>query len=127
VPIALIILICSANSDYQTLFNAAWNKTMLFSASDFVGLVHTFMPGRAEIFLQGLFVKASIPIFDAASLVIAFFLANCSLIMSLAAGTVQEPIRGLLRVERMPLLFLLMFGALITIAVSLIDADANND
>lgn len=127
VPVALILLICSANSDYRLLFNEAWNYTAIFSASDLIGLIHILMPSEAEVFLQSLFVKASIPIFDAFSLVIALFLANCSLIMSLTSGTIQEPIRGLLKVERMPLMFLLMFGALIMIATPIINAIFSDD
>jgi hypothetical protein len=127
VVIAVVFLVCSTDLDYQSLVNEAWNSTMPFQTDNLVGVFHTFMPLRIETLLQSLFVNPSLPIFDVASVVIAFFLANCSLVMSLISGTTKEPLSALFRLERLPMMFLLVFGALLVIVVPIIDSIAGDD
>jgi hypothetical protein len=124
----LALLVCSANEEYRAVVNASWAGTSpVFAGADIVGAVYAFMPGSAEALLQALFVKASLPIFDSALLVVTLFLANCSLLMGLLSGVTVEPLRQLFTRERMPPLFHLMFGLLVGVAVVAINSIASED
>jgi hypothetical protein len=124
----LALLVCSTNNEYRAVVNASWAGTSpVFADADVVAAVYAFMPRSAEVLLQGLFMKASLPIFDSALLVATLFLANCSLLMGLLSGVTVEPLRRLFSRERMPPLFNLMFGLLVACAVAALDAAANQD
>jgi hypothetical protein len=124
----LALLICSTNDEYRAVVNASWAGTSpIFADADVVAAVYAFMPRSAEALLQGLFTKASLPIFDTALLVATLLLANCSLLMGLLSGVTVEPLRRLFSRERMPPLFNLMFGLLVACAVIALDATANQD
>lgn len=124
----LTLLVCSANGDYRAIVNAAWAGTSpVFADVDIVAAVYTLMPGSAEALLQSLFVKASVPIFDSALIVVTLLLANCSLLMGLVSGASVEPLRRLLTFDRMPAVFKLMFGVFVAFIAVAADSVANQD
>lgn len=124
----LTLLVCSANEDYRAVANAAWaGTTPVFAGADVVAAMFAFMPGSAEALLRSLFVRASVPIFDSALLVVTLFLANCSLMMGLLSGVAIEPLRRLFTVERMPALLKLVGGALVAVIVVTADSAADQD
>lgn len=124
----LALLVCSANGDYRAVVNAAWaNTSPFFAGADMVGAVYALMPASEEAILQALLAKASPPIFDSALIVITLFLANCSLLMGLLSGVTVEPLRRLFALERTPVLFKLMFGVLVAVAVVAIDSQVSQD
>jgi hypothetical protein len=124
----LALLVCSANDQYHAAINAAWAGTSpMFANADIVWVVYALMPKSAEILLQGLFMKASLPIFDAALLVVTLFLANCSLLMGLLSGFTVDPLRQLFTRERMPVLFHLMFGVCFAFMIIAINSAASED
>lgn len=124
----LTLLVCSANGDYRAVVNAAWaNTSPVFAGADVVGTVYALMPASEEAILQALLAKASPPIFDTALIVITLFLANCSLLMGLLSGMTVEPLRRLFALERTPVLFKLMFGVLVAVAVVAIDSQVSQD
>jgi hypothetical protein len=128
VVMALILLVCSANSDYRAILNASWSSTFpALGSMDVPGVVNALMPHSAETLLQTLFAKASIPIFDAASLFTLLFLANCSLLMGLITGVDIKPMRALANPARMPVLFRLLFGLVIGFAAMAVDSISNGD
>jgi hypothetical protein len=128
VVMALMLLVCSANGDYRAILNASWSSTFpALGNIDVPGVVNALMPHSAETLLQTLFAKASIPIFDAASLLTLLFLANCSLLMGLVSGIDIKPIRALVNPSRMPVLFRLLFGLVIGFAAMAVDSLSNED
>lgn len=125
---AVMFLVCSANSDYRAVINASWSSTVpILSEMDIVGAVSILMPHTAETLLQSLFAKAAMPIFDAGSLILVLFLANCSLLMGLLSGVSVEPMRGLFNKDRMPPLFKLVFGIFVALTVNLVDSVISQD
>lgn len=128
VVMALLLVVCSANGDYRAIVNASWASTFpALGNIDVPGVVNALMPHSAETLLQTLFAKASIPIFDAASLFTLLFFANCSLLMGIISGVVIKPVRSLVNAARMPVLFRLLFGVFIGFAVMTIDSISNQD
>lgn len=124
----LTLLVCSANEDYRAVVNAAWAGTSpIFTDSDIIEAVFTFIPASADALLRSLFVKASVPIFDSAVLVVTLFVANCSLLMGLLSGVTVEPLRRLFTFERMPALFKLVFGVFAAAITVVADSVANPD
>jgi hypothetical protein len=124
----LTLLICSANEDYRAVVNAAWAVTSpVFADADIVAAVYALMPGSAEVFLRSLFVKASVPIFDSTVLVATLFVANCSLLMGLLSGATVEPLRRLFTLDRMPVLFKLVFGVFMAAVIVAADSVINPD
>ncbi|HXD30144.1 MAG TPA: hypothetical protein VN643_03450 [Pyrinomonadaceae bacterium] len=124
----LALLVCSANPTFRSLVNISWSDTSPILASmDLSAAVYGLMPARAELLLQAAFAKASIPIFDLASLLVAVLLANCSLITGLVSGVTVEPLRELIRKDRLPPLGKLLFGFVIMCAVGLISSLASED
>jgi hypothetical protein len=124
----LMLLVCSANAEYRAVVNAAWASTSPFFASaDIPGAVYALMPASQEVLLQTLFVKASPPIFDSALIAITLFVANCSLLMGLFSGVSVDPIQRLFTLERMPVLFKLMFGVVVAFALITLDSYASQD
>lgn len=124
----LTLLVCSANVDYRGVVNAAWAGTSpIFADADVVAVVYALMPGSAEALLQSFFTKASVPIFDAALIVVTLFLANCSLLMGLLSGATVEPLRRLFTVDRMPAMCRVMFGVFMAFIVVATDSGVNQD
>ncbi len=124
----LSLLVCSANDEYRAVINGAWAATSLILIDlDIVRATYALMPGSAETLLQGLFTKASPPIFDLAMLVVTLFLANCSLLMGLLSGITVEPLRQLFTRERMPLLARVLFGIVVGVTIAAVDSIANQD
>jgi hypothetical protein len=124
----LALLVCSANPTFRSLVNSSWSDTSPFlSSMDLSAAVYSLMPARAEILLQSAFAKASIPIFDLACLVAALLLANCSLATALVSGVTVEPLRELIRQDRLPPLGKLLFGFVIMCGVVLVSALASDD
>jgi hypothetical protein len=124
----LSLLVCSTNDDFRAIVNASWAGTSsLFARSDVVGAVYAFMPASAEALLRGLFVKASLPIFDSALLVVTLFLANCSLLMGLLSGVTIVPLKQLIARDRLPPLFNLVFALLVGVAIVAINSAASED
>lgn len=122
------LLVCSTNDDYRAIVNASWAGTSSVSTTaDIVGAVYAFMPASAEALLKGLFVKAALPIFDSALLVVTLFLANCSLLMGLLSGITIVPLKQLVARDRLPPLFNLMFGLLVGVAIVAINSAASQD
>lgn len=127
VAIALILLICSVNSEYQVLLTEAWNASTPFFIVNPAVSFHALMYGEAKVLLQSLFIKSSLPIFDAVSLVIAFFIANCSVFMGLVSGSVKQPLKDLFKKERVPALLRVMASALAVITISILGAVSSED
>jgi hypothetical protein len=124
----LVLLVCSANPTFRSLVNVSWSDTSpIFSSMDLSAAVYSLMPARAEILLQAAFAKASIPIFDLASLLAAVLLANCSLITGLISGVTVEPMSELINKDRLPPLGKLLFGLVIMCAAGLIGSLASED
>lgn len=124
----LAFLVCSANPHFRSLVNVSWSDTSPFlSSMDLSAAVYSLMPARAEILLQAAFAKASIPIFDLASLLAALLLTNCSLITGLVSGVTVEPLRELIRRDRLPPLGKLLFGFVIMFGVVLVGSLTSED
>jgi hypothetical protein len=124
----LALLVCSANPTFRSLVNVCWSDTSpILSSMDLSAAVYALMPARAEILLQSAFAKASIPMFDLASLLAAILLANCSLITGLVSGVTIEPLRQLMSRERLPPLGKLLFGFVIMCGVVLISSIGSDD
>ena len=94
---------------------------------DLSAAVYSLMPAQAEALLQSAFAKASIPMFDLASLLAALLLANCSLITGLVSGVTVEPLRQLISRDRLPPLGKLLFGFVIMFAVVLASSIGGED
>jgi hypothetical protein len=121
--LGMILLVCLSNPDFRSLVNVVWVDTSpVFSGMDLTATVYALMPAKAESLLHTAFSKASIPVFDTACLLIALLVANCSLATSLVAGVTIEPLRQLLRADRLPILGRLLFGVLIMVAVGLVSS-----
>jgi len=124
----LVLLVCSSNPNFRSLVNTCWGETSpVFSSMDVSAAVYSLMPGRVESLLQSVFSRASIPIFDLTSLVATLLVANCSLATSLVAGVTIEPLRQLLRRDRLPPLGKVLFGFFIMVAVTVAGSLAGED
>lgn len=124
--IALILLVCSSIPNYHALTKLGWSETaLIWTQVDVIGFVHGLVPQSTLAFLQSLLSRSSIPIFDAATIVVVLFLMNCSLLMSLMSGMVINPLKGLLTVERMPVLVKIAGGAVIAYLLVAIDSESN--
>jgi len=124
----LALLVCSANPTFRSLVNVSWSDTSpILSSMDLSATVYSLMPAQAEALLQSAFAKASIPMFDLASLFAALLLANCSLITGLVSGVTVEPLRQLIRRDRLPPLGKLLFGFVIMFAVVLASSIGGED
>lgn len=110
----LALLVCSANPTFRSLVNTTWADTSPFlSSMDLSAAVYSLMPARAEILLQYAVAKASLPIFDLVCLLAALLLANASIMTGLVSGVTVEPLRELIRRNRLPLMGKLLFGFVI--------------
>lgn len=126
--LGLALLVCLSNPNFRSLVNVSWSDASpLLSSLDLSAAVYSLMPAKAEGLLQAAFSKASIPIFDLASLVATLLLVNSSLITSLVAGVTVEPLRELLRRERLPPLGKLLFGFVLMFAVAVVASVAGED
>lgn len=126
--LGLVLLVCSSNPNFRSLVNTCWGETSpLFPSMDLGAAVYSLMPGKVESLLQSVFSRASIPIFDLASLLATLLLANCSLATSLVSGVTVEPLRQLLRHDRLPPLGKVLFGFFIMVAVAAASSLAGED
>lgn len=124
----LALLVCSANPTFRSLVNSSWSDTSPFlSSMDLTAAVYSLMPARAEILLHSAFARASIPIFDLVGLVAALLLTNCSLATALVSGVTVEPLRELIRKDRLPPLGKLLFGFVIMCGAVLVGSLASDD
>jgi hypothetical protein len=124
----LALLVCSGNPTFRSLVNVSWSDTSpILSSMDLSAAVYSLMPAQAEVLLQSAFAKASIPMFDLASLLAALLLANCSLITGLVSGVTVEPLRQLISRDRLPPLGKLLFGFVIMFGVVLASSIGGED
>ena len=124
----LILLVCSASPIFKELVNASWSNTSpLFSSVDLSAALFYFMPASAEVRLHDVFAKASLPLFDMASLLVALFLVNSSLIAGLLSRVSIQPLRELFTWEGLPPLGKVLFGFVVACGALLVGSLANQD
>jgi len=119
---AIIFLVCSAEPAYAALVSDAWNSASPILAADFLRTFHALSPDQILVPLQGLFLHPPLPIFDVFVLVSCLFVANCSMLMGLFCGSVREPLRGLVKVTRLPVFAKLAVGGLLLGALFVVEA-----
>jgi hypothetical protein len=124
--IAILMLVCSANSDYGDIVNQSWSITVPFLRDvNIVNTFHTWVPQDVRVYLQSLLENSSMPIFDSICIVVISFLSSCSLVMGMVSGIDIKPIRGFFSLQNMPPLLKGVGGVFIAVGINIIDSIAS--
>ena len=123
ITLAIILLVCYANVDYYNLVNESWSRTVpLLPPIDVVSSSQSLIPPSIRAFLAEVLLGSSLPIFDVSCIIVALFLANCSLLMGLMAGLVPHTWRQIFAFERgLSPILIIIGGILVTIIIMVID------